>query len=783
MKSAAARAFRTHGSLCASHPCEVLFIIITLTLIMISFVDWHKDPKPSNVHPDYHGIDIIFMTAIRCGALLYTYHQFQILSRLGSKYLFVFFFLLLIDLNKARFLAQYALDSSSYKEVQDNIAEGLSLMGPTLTLDTIAEALLIGAGTLSGVNRVEQICGYAVLSVIINYIFLVSFYPSFLSLLSHRCSTSKPPWPVIKKDTTDNKSTKTNPIVQGVKIIMSAGLFLVHGITRWSFDPEKHRLSVIDLDLNESFQESSEPPFIVRWLNAGLDHAVILVILGVLLIKFTFFENFGILRENTQFGLEKKRNSLGGGTKKSANMTDVFVQTEPSESVTESDDKRIDDSQTRSFEECLKLSQTDDGIAQLNDEELLLLLENNSLPHRTLERRLNDTFRAVSIRRSYCSKKISDTEAFSYLPYKDYNYEKVLGTCCENVIGYIPVPVGVAGPLKVNGTDYMIPLATTEGALVASTSRGCKAITKSNGAKSLVYKDGMSRGPVVELPSAEKAIEVSKWIKNKDNYSLMEESFNSTSNFARLVNIHPFNAARFLFLRFEATTGDAMGMNMVAKGTEAALVKLKQVFPEMEVVSISGNVCTDKKPSAINWILGRGKSVVCEATIPAETVETVLKTTTKKLVETNEKKNYIGSSIAGSIGGNNAHAANIIAALFIACGQDPAQVVESSSCITVMERKGELEKDLYASVTMPCIEVGTVGGGTTLPPQAACLSMLGVKGPSKVLSGDHASTLASIAAATVLAAELSLMASLSEQTLVSSHLTLNRRPKPAASSI
>ncbi|KAB7502927.1 3-hydroxy-3-methylglutaryl-coenzyme A reductase [Armadillidium nasatum] len=715
------------------------------------------------LNEDYHGIDIIFMTAIRCGALLYTYHQFQILSRLGSKYLFgiaaiivvfssavfcctvlklldcdisdlkdaVFFFLLLIDLNKARFLAQYALDSSSYKEVQDNIAEGLSLMGPTLTLDTIAEALLIGAGTLS---------------------------VAFENIVS-----------------TQEKNIS--------KIIMSAGLFLVHGITRWSFDPEKIRLSVIDLDLNESFQESTEPPFIVRWLNAGLDHAVILVILGVLLIKFTFFENFGILRENTQFGLEKKKNSLEGGTKKSANMTHVFVQTEPSESVTESDDKRIDDSQTRSLEECLKLSQTDDGIAQLNDEELLLLLENNSLPHRTLERRLNDTFRAVSIRRSYVSKKISDTQAFSYLPYKDYNYEKVLGTCCENVIGYVPVPVGVAGPLKVNGTDYMIPLATTEGALVASTSRGCKAITKSNGAKSLVYKDGMSRGPVVELPSAAKAIEVSKWIKNKDNYSLLEESFNSTSNFARLVDIHPFHAARFLFLRFEATTGDAMGMNMVAKGTEASLVKLKQVFPEMEVVSISGNVCTDKKPSAINWILGRGKSVVCEATIPAATVETVLKTTTKKLVETNEKKNYIGSSIAGSIGGNNAHAANIIAALFIACGQDPAQVVESCSCITVMERTGELEKDLYASVTMPCIEVGTVGGGTTLPPQAACLSMLGVKGPSKVLSGEHASKLATIAAATVLAAELSLMASLSEQTLVSSHLTLNRRPKPAASSI
>ncbi|MCL4151571.1 UNVERIFIED_CONTAM: hypothetical protein GTU68_035337, partial [Idotea baltica] len=247
---------------------------------------------------------------------------------------------------------------------------------------------------------------------------------------------------------------------------------------------------------------------------------------------------------------------------------------------------------------------------------------------------------------------------------------QVQGTCCENVIGYVPIPVGVAGPLKVNGQEYMIPLATTEGALVASTSRGCKAISLSeDGARSFVFKNGMARGPVVELPSAEKAIEVYKWIEQDSNFALLRDAFNSTSSFARLKRIQVFPVARQLFIRFVATTGDAMGMNMVAKGTEAALSALKEVFPELVNISISGNVCTDKKPSAINWICGRGKSVVCEATLPSSVVRSVLKTTSDKLVETNQKKNHVGSSIAVSIGGNNAHAANIIAAIFIACGQ------------------------------------------------------------------------------------------------------------------
>lgn len=141
-----------------------------------------------------------------------------------------------------------------------------------------------------------------------------------------------------------------------------------------------------------------------------------------------------------------------------------------------------------------------------------------------------------------------------------------------------------------------------------------------------------------------------------------------------------------MFMRFVTVTGDAMGMNMISKGCEKALAILSERYPEMQVVSLSGNYCTDKKPAAINWIEGRGKSVVSEAVIPGEVVRTVLKTTVEGLVNLNTTKNLIGSAMAGSIGGFNAHAANILTAIFLATGQDPAQNVESSQCITLMER-------------------------------------------------------------------------------------------------
>jgi hydroxymethylglutaryl-CoA reductase (NADPH) len=179
----------------------------------------------------------------------------------------------------------------------------------------------------------------------------------------------------------------------------------------------------------------------------------------------------------------------------------------------------------------------------------------------------------------------------------------------------------------------------------------------------------------------------------------------------------------------------------------------------MQIISISGNYCTDKKPAAINWIEGRGKSVVSEAIIPGNIVNSVLKTTVRALVELNISKNLIGSAMAGSVGGFNAHAANILTAIYIATGQDPAQNVESSNCITLMEAVND-GQDLYISCSMPCIEVGTVGGGTNLAPQSACLEMLGVKGPHMQTPGANAQQLARIICAGVMAGELSLCSAL-----------------------
>ena len=159
-----------------------------------------------------------------------------------------------------------------------------------------------------------------------------------------------------------------------------------------------------------------------------------------------------------------------------------------------------------------------------------------------------------------------ETNVLTELPFTDYpHYSIVNGACCENVIGYLPIPVGYAGPLMLDGTSYMVPLATTEGALVASTNRGCRALDMSGGVHSCVLGDGMTRGPVVRLMSAVQASEVKIWLDNVDNFRLVEMAFNQTSRFARLMNLHTAIAGRLLFIRFKATTGDAMGMNMISK--------------------------------------------------------------------------------------------------------------------------------------------------------------------------------------------------------------------------
>jgi hydroxymethylglutaryl-CoA reductase (NADPH) len=392
----------------------------------------------------------------------------------------------------------------------------------------------------------------------------------------------------------------------------------------------------------------------------------------------------------------------------------------------------------------------------------------------TFEEKYSSLEEAVKERRNYI-EIITEKKVLQQLPYTNYPYEDVYQRCCENVIGYIPIPVGVAGPLLLNNKEYYLPMATTEGALVASASRGAKAITESGGCYATVIKDSITRAPIIKCPNLSEAVSIKKYCEA--NLNDIQTIFNSTSNYAKLQNIKPIIVGKYMYLRFEATTGDAMGMNMIGKGVETSVMYILSIFPKSKLKSISGNVCVDKKASAINWIEGRGKSVVCECIIKEEVVKKVLKTTPDKLVEVNYLKNMVGSSIAGTIGGNNAHASNIISAMFLACGQDIAQNVESSHCITLMEiaDNKSSQKDLYVSVTMPCLEVGTVGGGTHLPGQSIMLDLLGVKGSHKTDYGKHARKLAKIIASGVLAGELSLLSALSKNDHMIAHMKLNRK--------
>ena len=335
----------------------------------------------------------------------------------------------------------------------------------------------------------------------------------------------------------------------------------------------------------------------------------------------------------------------------------------------------------------------------------------------------------------------------------------------ENMIGTTQIPLGYAGPVRISGEyadgEFLVPLATTEGALVASISRGMSVINSGGGARTMVCADTMTRAPVLRVEGIEHSKRVIDWIDS--NKAAIDEAVAETTSHGRLVRIDKYPDGRSLYLRFAFETGDAMGMNMATIASES-VCRLIERETGAVMVSVSGNMCSDKKPAAINMINGRGKTVVAEALIPKDVVEQRLHTTSAAVQETNYRKNLMGSSLAGTLGAN-AHAANMVAALYIATGQDPAQVVGGSMSVTSCEDVGG---NLYISVRMPTVEVGTVGGGTRLPCQREALSMIGCLGEGK------ARKLAEIVAVTVLAGELSTLAAQAAGQLGSAHAALGR---------
>ncbi|MEL9990342.1 MAG: hydroxymethylglutaryl-CoA reductase (NADPH) [Thermoproteus sp.] len=401
-------------------------------------------------------------------------------------------------------------------------------------------------------------------------------------------------------------------------------------------------------------------------------------------------------------------------------------------------------------------------------EDIIEALEAGKLKLHELDRALGDSNKAAEHRRRFLEKKLGIKLEAIGSTVIDFN--KAVGRNIENPIGAAQIPIGIAGPLLIEGMYakglFYIPLATTEGALVASINRGAKIVTESGGVRARVLKDGMARAPLFRLPSLIDAVDFVEWVRA--HFDDLKKAAESTTRHGKLKEVQPFVVGNNVWLRFVFETGDAMGMNMATIASEAAARYIEENYPKARLVALSGNMCVDKKPNAVNFLMGRGKTVVAEALIKREALSR-LGVTPEAVHDVNMRKNLLGSALAHSYG-FNAHFANIITAIFIATGQDVAQVVESSMGITWTEPR---EEGLYISVFLPSLEVGTVGGGTWLPTQREALSILGVAGSGDP-PGTNALKFAEIVASAVLAGELNLILALARNELAKAHQALGR---------
>ncbi|MCX6390302.1 MAG: hydroxymethylglutaryl-CoA reductase [Solirubrobacterales bacterium] len=331
----------------------------------------------------------------------------------------------------------------------------------------------------------------------------------------------------------------------------------------------------------------------------------------------------------------------------------------------------------------------------------------------------------------------------------------------ENFTGVAQVPVGLAGPLLVNGEhakgDYYIPMATTEGTLVASYNRGMKIVRAAGGVTTTVIDDAMQRAPVFAFDSAREARDFGQWLKA--SFDEIKNVADATTSTGSLRDIQQFPASRMIYTRFNYTTGDAAGQNMTSKATSAACKWILAERPEVRQFSLESNFATDKKASQVNMMHTRGKRVVAEITLPADLLESEMRVQPKQMFRTRLLAN-LGSIMSGA-SNNGAHAANGITAMFIATGQDVANVAESAVAYDFSEVMPN--GDYYRSITLPSLIVATYGGGTGLATQRECLEILGCYGAGKVMK------FAELVAATVLCGEISLQSAIIADEWVSAH--------------
>jgi hydroxymethylglutaryl-CoA reductase (NADPH) len=401
----------------------------------------------------------------------------------------------------------------------------------------------------------------------------------------------------------------------------------------------------------------------------------------------------------------------------------------------------------------------------VDEREIIDKIKKGEIKLREIEKYTDNIDQAVTIRRKFI-EEVSNSK-IEHISNYSIDMESASKKNIEQPIGAIQIPVGIVGPLKVNGDyadgEFYVPLATTEGALLASVNRGCSVIAEAGGVTTKIIDDKMTRAPVIKAKSVTDALEIKAWIET--NFKELKKAAEVTTRHGKLIKIDPILVVgRYVYPRFVYTTGDSMGMNMVTIATEAALSLLTHKTGA-HIVALSGNVCVDKKPSSLNLVEGRGKSFVAEIIIPKDIVEKKLKATSEAIAEVNLSKNLIGSAISGSMG-FNAQYANMIGAIFLATGQDEAHIVEGSIGITTATE--EDNGDLYFSVTLPDVPIATFGGGTSIETARECLEIMDCYGNEKVHK------FAEIVAGTVLAGELSLMGALAAGHLARAHKDLGR---------